>query len=67
MGDFTEKVAHMIMGHSERKLTVQEQAVEIIEDLHEQVQSMRAGGDTDLRTVLHLIDNAINRIDALED
>jgi hypothetical protein len=41
--------------------------IDILEELETDVQAMREKGETDLRTVLHLIDVYIRQVRALEE
>jgi hypothetical protein len=41
--------------------------LDIIDDLESDVQEMRENGETDLRSVLHMIDVATRKIKALEE
>lgn len=45
---------------------MKEKALEIINELRDDIQSMREEGDTDLRTVLHRIGTAYNEIKKLD-
>lgn len=38
-------------------------AIKILNDLSDEVQDMRESGETDLRTVLHLIDEAKKKVE----
>jgi hypothetical protein len=43
------------------------EVLEILDELESDVQSMRENGETDLRSVLHLIDVAIRQVRAMEE
>jgi len=47
----------------EEVLKIKEEITEIINELQLSIQSMREHGEDDLRTVLHLIDSAENKIE----
>lgn len=42
-----------------------EQVIDILDELYDQVQDLRESGESDLRTVLHFIDNAASKINKL--
>lgn len=39
--------------------------IEILDELYNDIQSMRENGETDIRSVLHRLDFAISKIDKL--
>lgn len=43
-----------------------DEVIELLDELESDVQEMREDGETDLRTVLHLIDSTIRKTRALE-